>query len=137
MTASGAVSGEFSSPLLRAEVTASDLKFANAQTIDSLVASITGGAAPTAPLAVMVKLAGHRTPNPDASLASATLVARGVTSDHTLELNGTTLSKQPLRIVANGGWRAGPTQPYGWRGTLVAAESGKPLELRLIGARLR
>ena len=79
----------------------------------------------------MAKMTGHRTANPDASLASATLVARGVTSDHTLELNGTTLSKQPVRLVASGGWRADAAQKYGWRGTLIAAESGKPLELRL------
>ena len=97
MTARGTASGEFSAPQLRAEVTASDLKFANGQTIDSMVASITGGAAATAPLAVSVRVTGHRAPNPDASLASATLIARGVTSDHTLELNGTTLSKQPVR----------------------------------------
>jgi translocation and assembly module TamB len=78
-----------------------------------------------------VKITGHRAPDPDASLASATLVARGVTSDHTLELNGTTLSQQPLRVVATGGWRAGAAQDYAWRGSLIAAESGKPLELRL------
>ncbi len=131
LSARGTASGEFSAPQLRAEITASDLKFANAQTVDSLVVSITGGAAATAPLAVMAKMTGHRAANPDASLASATLVARGVTSDHTLELNGTTLSKQPVRFVANGGWRADAAQKYGWRGTLIAAESGKPLELRL------
>ncbi len=131
LIARGTASGEFSAPQLRAELTASDLKFANAQTVDSLVVSVTGGVAATAPLAVMAKMTGYRTANPDASLASATLVARGVTSDHTLELNGTTLSKQPVRLVANGGWRADAAQKYGWRGTLIAAESGKPLELRL------
>ena len=131
LSARGSASGEFSAPQLRAEITASDLKFANAQSVDSLVVSISGGTAATAPLAVMAKMTGHRTADPDASLASATLVARGVTSDHTLELNGTTLSKQPLRIVASGGWRADAAQKYGWRGTLVAAESGRPLELRL------
>lgn len=131
VTARGTASGEFSAPDVRADVTASDLKFSNGQTIDSIVASVTGGVAATAPLAVMIKLAGHRTPNSDASLASATLIARGVTSDHTLELNGTTLSRQPVRIVANGGWRSGPAEAYGWRGTLIAAESGMPLELRL------
>ena len=72
----------------------------------------------------MVKITGHRAPDPDASLASATLVARGVTSEHTLELNGTTLSKQPLRMIATGGWRAGSAQDYAWRGSLIAAESG-------------
>ena len=131
VTARGTASGEFSAPQLRAEVTASDLKFANGQTVDSLSASITGGTAPSAPLAVTVNLTGHRAPDPDASLANATLVARGVTSDHTLELNGTTLSKQPVRVVATGGWRAGADQLYAWRGSLTAAESGKPLELRL------
>ncbi|HZA96577.1 MAG TPA: translocation/assembly module TamB domain-containing protein [Burkholderiaceae bacterium] len=131
VTARGTASGEFSAPQLRAEVTASDLKFANGQTVDSIVASITGGTAASAPLAVMIKLTGHRAPNPDASLATASLIARGVTSDHTLELNGTTVSRQPVRIVANGGWSVGPAQTYGWRGTLSAAESGMPLQLRL------
>ena len=46
-------------------------------------------------------------------------------------MSGTTLSKQPVRLVANGGWRAGTSQNFAWRGSLVAAESGKPLELRL------
>ena len=131
VTARGTVSGEFSAPQLRAEVSANDLKFANGQTVDSVTASIAGGTAATAPLAVMVKVTGHRAPDADASLASAVLVARGVTSDHTLELNGTTLSKQPVRIVATGGWRTNAAQNYAWRGSLVAAESGKPLELRL------
>ncbi len=123
VTVSGTASGEFSAPQLRAEGTASDLKFANGQTIDSMVASIAGGAAATAPLAVSVKMTGHRAPNPDASLASATLIARGVTSDHTLELNGTTLSKQPVRLVANGGWRAGAR-----RRTLHGAARWSPLK---------
>ena len=131
VTVSGTASGELSTPQFRAEGTATDLKFANGQTIDSMIASIAGGAAANAPLAVSVKVTGHRAPNPDASLASATLIARGVTSDHTLELNGTTLSKQPVRLVASGGWRADTLQNFAWRGSLVAAESGKPLELRL------
>ncbi|HVE88816.1 MAG TPA: translocation/assembly module TamB domain-containing protein, partial [Burkholderiaceae bacterium] len=131
VTARGTASGEFSAPQLRAEVSASDLKFANGQTIDSLSASISGGTAASAPLAVTVNLTGHRAPDPDASLSTATLVARGVTSDHKLELSGTTLSKQPVRLVASGGWRAGADRVYAWRGSLIAAESGKPLELRL------
>jgi translocation and assembly module TamB len=131
VAARGTVSGEFSAPQLRLDATANDLKFANGQTVDSVTASIVGGTAATAPLAIMVKIAGHRAPDPDASLASATLVARGVTSDHTLELNGTTLSQQPLRLIATGGWRAGAAQDYAWRGSLITAETGKPLELRL------
>jgi translocation and assembly module TamB len=131
VTVRGTASGEFSAPQLRLDATANDLKFANGQTVDSMTASIAGGTAATAPLAIMVKITGHRAPDPDASLSSATLVARGVTSDHTLELNGTTLSQQPLRVVATGGWRAGAAQDYAWRGSLITAESGKPLELRL------
>ena len=131
VTVRGTASGEFSAPQLRLDATANDLKFANGQTVDSMTASIAGGTAATAPLAIMVKITGHRAPDPDASLAGATLVARGITSDHTLELNGTTLSQQPLRVVATGGWRAGVAQDYAWRGSLITAESGKPLELRL------
>ena len=103
ITARGTVSGEFAAPHLRMDGTANDLKFANGQTVDSVTASISGGAAASAPLAVKISVTGHRAPDPDASLASATLIARGVTSDHTLELNGTTLSKQPVRVVATGG----------------------------------
>ncbi len=131
VTVNGTASGEFSAPQLRAEITASDLKFANSQTVDSMIASIHAGMAANAPLEVSVKVTGHRAPNADASLASATLIARGVTSDHTLELNGTTLSKQPVRIVANGGWRADNAQNSAWRGSLITADSGKPLELHL------
>jgi translocation and assembly module TamB len=129
--ARGSASGDYSAPQLRAEISASDLKFANGQTIDSLSASISGGTAASAALAVTVNLTGHRAPDPDASLSSATLVVRGVTSEHKLELSGTTLSKQPVRLVASGGWRAGADRTYAWRGSLVTAESGKPLELRL------
>ncbi|MGZ8993832.1 MAG: translocation/assembly module TamB domain-containing protein [Burkholderiaceae bacterium] len=131
ITARGTVSGEFAAPQLRMDSTAANLKFANGQTVDSVTASISGGIAPSAPLAFKMSITGHRSADPDASLASATLIARGVTSDHTLELNGTTLSKQPVRVVATGGWRAGAAEDYAWRGSLVAAESGKPLELRL------
>ncbi len=131
VTARGTLSGDYAAPQLRMEATATDLRFANGQTIDSVAASISGGVAAGAPLAVLVKVAGHRAPSVDASLASATLTVRGVTSDHTLELNGTTLSKQPVRVVASGGWRAGTAQDYAWRGSLIAAETGRPLELRL------
>ena len=127
----GAVSGELSTPQLRAEVTASDLKFANAQTIDSVSASINGGVAASAPLAVTVQITGHRAPDADASLAAATLTARGMTSEHTIELTGTTLSQQAIRVVVTGGWLTGPAQPGAWRGSLTVAETGKPLELRL------
>ncbi len=131
VTASGSISGEYAAPQLQLDATATNLRFANGQTIDSAIASIAGGTAANAPLAVSVKLSGHRGPDPAASLASATLVGRGTTADHTLELNGTTLSQQPVRVIASGGWRADGKQASAWRGSLVAAETGRPLELRL------
>jgi len=131
VTARGSVSGEYAAPQLRMDATATNLKFANGQTVESASASIAGGIAATAPLAVTVKLSGHRAPDLDASLAAATLIGRGTTADHTLELTGTTLSQQPVRIVASGGWKPVAGQDGAWRGSLVAAESGRPLELRL------
>ncbi|HYM47764.1 MAG TPA: hypothetical protein VES91_04730, partial [Burkholderiaceae bacterium] len=131
VTARGTISGEYSAPQLQLEASASDLKFANGQTIASATASIAGGAAANAPLVVMVKLSGHRGPDPAASFASATLIGRGTTADHTLELNGMTVSQQPVRVIASGGWRADEKQTSAWRGSLVAAETGRPLELRL------
>lgn len=136
VTARGTLRGEFAAPQLQMEAAVSDLKFANGQGIDSATASIAAGVAANAPLAMVVELTGHRGPHPNASLASATLVGRGVTADHTVELIGTTLSKQPIRAIASGGWRANEKQERAWRGSLVAVETGRPLELRLRDAPL-
>lgn len=131
ITLRGTVSGEYAAPLLQMDATASDLKFANGQTINSATASIAGGVAPSAPLAVAVKLSGHRGPAVAASLANATLIGRGTTAGHTFELNGTTVSQQPVRVIVSGGWRTSPGQESAWRGSVTAAETGRPLELRL------
>ena len=131
VTASGTIGGEYTAPQLQLDATANNLRFADGQTIEHATASIAGGAAATAPLAVTVELSGHRGPDPAASLASATMTGRGTTADHTIELNGTTLTQQPVRVVASGGWRADGKQAGAWRGSLVAAETGRPLALRL------
>jgi len=131
VTARGTLSGDYAAPLLQMDATASDLKFSNGQSIANATASIAGGAAASAPLAITVKLSGHRGPDPAASLSSATLSGRGTTADHTLELIGTTVTQQPVRLMASGGWRADATKENAWRGTVTAAETGRPLDLRL------
>ena len=136
ITARGTFRGEYSAPQLQIDATANDLKFPDGQSVDVATVSISAGVGAKAPLAAVFKLSGHRGPNPNASLASATLIGRGVTSDHTIELIGTTLSQQPVRLVASGGWRPNEKQEHAWRGSLVAAESGRPLELRLRDAPL-
>ena len=130
VNARGSLSGDYASPLLKLDATAASLEFPG-QRIASATASIAAGAAPTAPLAAIVKLTGHRGPNPATSLESATLIARGTSEDHSIELNGTTMTRQPLRLIASGGWIANAGQPGAWRGSLVAAETGRPLDLRL------
>jgi hypothetical protein len=103
---------------------AKGLKLPGGHGIQHIDASLTGGLAPDATLAVMAKLTGHLAPsgNLDTSIAGATLIARGTTSDHSLELNATSASQQPIvRSPAAVGDGA-------WRGSLVAA-SGRPLEL--------
>ena len=131
ITARGTLRGEYMAPQLQMDATASNLKFSNGQTVDSAAASIAGGISADAPLALSVKLSGHRAADPDASLASATLTGRGSTAEHTLELSGMTLSKQPVRVRATGGWRRSAGQSSAWQGSVLAAESGLPLELRL------
>ena len=131
ITASGTLSGDYSAPQLQMDATASNLRLPAGQTIESATASIAAGAAPSAPLALTVKVSGHRGPDPAASLQGAVLTGRGTTADHTIELVGTTMTKQPVRIVAAGGWQQAADAKGAWRGSLVAAESGRPLELRL------
>ena len=131
ITASGTLSGDYSAPQLQMDATASNLRLPAGQTIESASASIAAGAAPSAPLALTVKVSGHRGPDPAASLQGAVLTGRGTTADHTIELVGTTMTKQPVRIVAAGGWQQAADAKGAWRGSLVAAESGRPLELRL------
>ncbi len=91
----------------------------------SLLVDASGGMAPQEPLAVVAKLSGHTSPGgPDASLAGAQLIARGTTSNATLELNGMSGTQQPLRALLAGGVRDGA-----WRGMLEAAEIGGPFDL--------
>jgi translocation and assembly module TamB len=126
--ARGTVRGEYSTPALQMTAVAKGLKLPGGHAIQHIDASLTGGLAPDATLAVMAKLTGHRAPSGglDTSIAGATLITRGTTSDHSVELNATSASQQPMRAIASGGWRDGA-----WRGSLVAAESGRQLELRL------
>jgi hypothetical protein len=70
----------------------------------------------------MTRLTGHSSPsgNVDTSIAGATLIGRGTTADHTFELNATSISQQPMRAIASGGWREGA-----WRGSLIAEPAGR------------
>ncbi len=119
------IAGEIEAIRMSAAAAATDLRIPGGHRIASLVTSFNGGLAANEPLAVTVKLSGHTSPGgPDSSLAGATLVGRGTTTNATLELNGATSTQQPIRIIASGGVRDGA-----WHGSLVAAEVGAPLDL--------
>jgi translocation and assembly module TamB len=125
--ARGTVRGELATASVQLNAVASALKLPGGQAIDHVDASIAGGLAPDAPLAVMTKLSGHRLPSGSANaIAGATLIGRGTTSSHTFELNAMSLAREPTRVIVSGGWRDGA-----WRGSLVAAESGRPFDLAL------
>lgn len=125
--ARGTVRGEPAAASLQLNAVASGLQFPGGHAVDHIDASIVGGLAADAPLAVMTKLSGHRLPSGSGNaIAGATLIGRGTTSGHMFELNATSVAQQPMRVIASGGWRDGA-----WRGSLVAAESGRPLDLKL------
>ena len=119
------IAGEIEAIRMSATAAATDLRVPGGHRIASVVTSFNGGVSANEPLAVTVKLSGHTSPGgPDSSLAGATLVGRGTTTNATFELNGATATQQPIRIIASGGVRDGA-----WRGSLVAAEVGAPLDL--------
>ncbi len=119
------IAGEIEAIRLRVTAAATNLRVPGGHRIASVVTSFNGGMTADEPLAVTVKLSGHTSPGgPDSSLAGATLVGRGTTTNATFELNGATATQQPIRVIASGGVRDGA-----WRGSLVAAEVGAPLDL--------
>ena len=119
------IAGEIEAIRISVTAAATNLRVPGGHRIASVVASFNGGVLANDPLAVTVKLSGHTGPGgPDSSLAGATLVGRGTTTNATFELNGATATQQPIRVIANGGMRDGA-----WRGSLVAAEAGAPLDL--------
>ncbi len=130
VAASGTVSGTLQAPALVATASASALVLPNRQRVDRLDASVRAGAVPDAPLNIDLTLAGHHMPDrPELSLASATLTATGTTASHSIKLSGMTGAQQPLALLAQGGWR-----DDAWRGSLVSASTGKPLDLVLDAA---
>jgi len=117
--------GELDAVRVTGDAGAANLVLPGGHRITSILANFAGGMAPDAPLAVALELAGHRSPGgPESSIAGAKLFARGTTSNASIELTGATATEQPLRIVVNGGM-----QDHEWRGALVAAEVGAPLQL--------
>jgi translocation and assembly module TamB len=125
LDARATLSGEFDSARIDATAAGKNLLLPGGHRVGSVMASFRGGLAATEPFALTVELAQHTAPRgPDQSLAGATLIGRGTTASVTLELVGATGSQQPMRLIASGGFKDGA-----WRGSLVAAEVGAPLEL--------
>ena len=119
------LAGELDSARIDATAAGKNLLLPGGHRIGSVVASFRGGVAATEPFALTVELAQHTAPRgPAQSLAGATLIGRGTTASATLELNGATGTQQPVRIIASGGLSDGA-----WRGSLVAAEVGAPVDL--------
>ena len=119
------LAGDLDAMRIDGTATAKNLLLPGGHRIASLIAVIRGGMAADEPLAVSVELGGHVAPGgPEQSLAGATLIGRGTTSNATFELNGATAAQQPVRVIASGGIQNGA-----WRGSLMAAEVGAPLEL--------
>jgi translocation and assembly module TamB len=125
--AQATLAGEIDALSVVATAAATNLRTPGGHQVANLTSSLRGGTAANAALAVTMKLTGHVSPSgPDSSVAGATLIGRGTTTSATLELNGATASQQPFRAIVDGGWRDGA-----WRGSLVAAEVGTPLDLLL------
>jgi translocation and assembly module TamB len=119
------LTGELDSARIDATAAGKNLRLPGGHRIGSVMASFRGGVAATEPFALTVELAQHTAPRgPEQSLAGATLIGRGTTASATLELNGATGAQQPVRIIASGGLSDGA-----WRGSLVAAEVGAPVDL--------
>jgi translocation and assembly module TamB len=119
------IAGEWDTARVEGSASAANLQLPGGQRVESVVATFRGGVPPSEPLAISARLAGHTGPaGAERSLAEATLSVRGTTSNADLEFNGMTAAQQPVRIVAQGGWRA-----RAWRGSLLAAEVGAPLDL--------
>lgn len=119
------LSGELDSARIDATASGKNLLLPGGHRIGSVMASLRGGVATNEPFALTVELAQHTAPGgPEQSLAGATLIGRGTTGSATLELNGAMGSRQPVRVIASGGLSEGA-----WRGSLVAAEVGAPVDL--------
>jgi translocation and assembly module TamB len=119
------VSGELDALRVDGAMSSTNLRLPGGHRIASVVTAFRGGTSPNEPLALTAEITGHSNPaGPDMSVASATLVGRGVTSGATIELVGFTAGQQPLRAIASGGYAKGQ-----WRGSLVAVEIGAPLDL--------
>lgn len=119
------LAGELKAVRITGDAGALDLLLPGGHRVTSIIANVVAGLAPDAPLAVRVDLAKHSAPaGPDSSIAGATLLGRGTTSNASFELTGATGGQQPLHVLVNGG-----LQDREWRGALVAVEIGLPLQL--------
>lgn len=125
VVARGTIAGDLTEPRVQLTLTGSELKLPNGHSLAQLDLTLAGGTAPNEPMALMAKMSGYLSGGrSDFTLGSATLIARGVTSGHTIELNGTTLTNESIRAQASGGWK-----DSAWRGALVTAEAGAPFNL--------
>ncbi|HQR69196.1 MAG TPA: translocation/assembly module TamB domain-containing protein [Burkholderiaceae bacterium] len=125
--ASATVTGEMEAARIDGTVALKNLLVPGGHRIVAALAAFRGGLGPNEPLALTAEVTRYTGPaGPDASIASARLVGRGTTADATLELIGMTASQQPLRVIVSGGLQRGA-----WRGSIVGAEWGSPLDLEV------
>jgi len=122
------LAGEIDAIRVAGSVAASELRFPGDHRVARASATFRGGMQPNEPLALALDVTGHSAPGGlERSLASASLVGRGTTANAQFELSGKTGTQQSLRLAASGGWRDGA-----WRGVVQLAETGSPLDLRLL-----
>jgi translocation and assembly module TamB len=148
VTARITAQGSVAEPQFKLTAGLSALKLRDGLSLRSATIEAAGGLGNSDPLALVIRLADLETAaGPDGSLSEATLIGRGTTGSHTLEFNANTASRQPVRVIVSGGWKPasggvtsgkspGQVSESAWRGSIVAAETGAPLELRLRDAPL-
>lgn len=153
-------SGPLEAPQFKLSSSLTGLRMKSGLKVRTATVEAAGGLGNEDALALVARLSDLETAaGPDASFAQASLIGRGTTSSHTLELVGTTVAQQPVRVLVSGGWKTaasgaaaqavpgtsakaapGAALTTGttdaWRGSIVTAESGAPLELRLRDAPL-
>jgi translocation and assembly module TamB len=129
LTAQATLKGDWRAPTIDARAQGSKLVY-GAHGVDDLRATLTYGGGTDGNFSLRTNLSGHHwTGNPAASVRAATLTADGRLSAHSLALHASYEKDQTARLVASGGWSQGK-----WRGQVTEADTGSPLDLRLLEA---
>lgn len=129
LTAHATLSGDWRAPAVDARAQASKL-VQGAHRVEELRATLTYSGGTDGNFSLRANLAGHRwSTNPALSVRAATLAADGRPSAHSLALHASYEQDQTARLAANGGWSQNR-----WRGEVTEANTGAPLDLRLLDA---